>query len=240
MLSRHSRFPRLRSLAVIPAILAVTLVCWNARAAEQAESSVALPEGYAANYVIAEETASPDQKFAVIVPKDDPEEMSPVGKNYLVALQPFAILGTLDTESPHFIGKNHGGISAEWSNNSSVALVTLASKWGPGDVFLLELKDGKLSRTTNLLAKAHDLLLPDYQKTKPKPERYNDYFDFIFAGEDPVCRLEGSQRVQIDGTATNDPKGVADRRWNARIAGTWDIAQGRFTHHKITPSRRRR
>jgi len=69
-------------------------------------------------------------------------------------------------------------------------LITLDGKWGPHDIFLVELRDGKLSRMTNILAKAHDLLLPDYRKTKA--ERYNEYFDFIFESEDnPICRLDG-------------------------------------------------
>lgn len=150
-----------------------------------------LPEEYAKAYVVASDTISPDERFAVIIPKGDPEEMSPAGKNYFVALQPFAIIAALDTKWPDFVGRNHGGIGVEWSRDRSVALVTLASKWGPGDICLLELHDGKLTRTTKLLAKLHNLLLPDFRKAKPKPDAYNGFFDFIFEAEDPVCTLEG-------------------------------------------------
>jgi hypothetical protein len=208
--------------------------CAGVRAAEESDLSAGLPSEYAKHYVIASATLSPDKNFAVIVPKEDPDEMSPKGKDYLVALNPFAILGALDTEWPYFRGESHGGINAEWSKDSSVALVTLDSKWGPGDVFLLELRGGKLARMTNLLATVHDLLLPDYRKAKPKPEPYNDLFDFIFEAEDPICRLEGTERVKVDGHATTDPKGVAERRWNAHVIATWDIAQGRFIEQKIT------
>jgi hypothetical protein len=191
--------------------------------------------------VIASETISPDEKLAVIIPKDDPDEF-PEGKNHLVALEPFAILGALETERPHFVGRNHGGISAEWSKDSSVALITLESKWGPGDIFLVETRGGKLSRVTNVLAKARDLLLPNYRNAKPKPEPFNDSTDFIFESEEdkPVCRLDGTRRVVVDADATTDPKGVADRPWRAHLAAAWDIAQGKFTAHKITRSRRRR
>ena len=79
-------------------------------------------------------------------------------------------------------------MNADWSDDGSVALITQDGKWGPHDIFLVEFKNGKLSRTTNLLAKAHDLLLPDY--CKAKAERYNEYFDFIFESEDnPICKL---------------------------------------------------
>ena len=225
----------------VVAVFGVAVAAASLPAAEEEESSAELPAEYAARYVVASETVSPDEKLAIIVPKDDPEEF-PEGKNYVVALQPFAVLGALETRWPQFIGRNHGGISAEWSKDSSVALVTLESKWGPGDIFLIETRDGKLSRVTNMLAKARELLLPNYRSAKPKPEPYNDLFDFIFESEEdkPVCRLEGTRRVIVDAHATTDPKGVADRPWRAHLAATWDIAQGKFTEQRITRPRRSR
>ena len=82
---------------------------------------------------------------------------------------------------------------------------------GPDDLVLLEFRDGKLARTTNVLTKAHDLLLPDYRKSKAEP--YNDNFDFIFDDEEgPVFKLDGAHRVVIDGDAVTDPKGISKHR----------------------------
>ncbi len=104
---------------------------------------------------------------------------------------------------------------------------------GPHDVFLLEFRDGKPARTTNILAKAHDLVLPDYRKSKAEP--YNDIFDFIFDGEDgPVFKLHGTNRVIVDGDAMTDPKGISEHRWSAHLKAAWDVAQGKFTSQKIT------
>jgi hypothetical protein len=136
------------------------------------DSSAGLPEDYAKNYLIATSTISPDKKLAVIYPTLEAEEAADDAnhservKDYVVALQPFTVLGELQTKYPYFQNQNHGGINAEWSHDSSVALITLDGKWGPHDVFLLEFRDGKLTRTTNILAKAHDLLLPSYRKSK--------------------------------------------------------------------------
>ena len=144
------------------------LVSWAAFGSEpETDSSADLPEAYGNNYLVAASTLSPDKRLAVIYPKRDPEEF-PKGKDYIVSLQPFAVLGSLDTKWPYFYHENHAGISAEWSSDSSIALVTIDSKWGPGDIFLLEFADGKLKRATNLLAKIHALLLPDYRKVKPR------------------------------------------------------------------------
>jgi hypothetical protein len=107
---------------------------------------------------------------------------------------------------------------------------------GPGDIFLLEFRGEKLERMTNLLAKSHELLLPDYRKAKLEP--YNDNFDFVFEEESesaPTCRLDGTKFVRVDAKATTDPKHLpGTRAWDARFRATWDISQGKFTSKKVT------
>jgi hypothetical protein len=239
----------MRLFFVLIAIVACAIGCrFSVFAADQEpetageDSSAGLPEQYAKDYLIAGSTISPDKKFAVIYPTLEAEEAAenanhPEGiKNYVVALQPFTIVGELQTKYPYFQNQSNGGIGADWSDDSSVALVTLDGKWGPHAVFLLEFHDGKLARTTNVLAKAHDLLLPAYRKSKAEP--YNDIFDFIFDGEDgPVFKLDGANRVIIDGDATTDPKGISEHRWSAQLKAIWNIAQAKFTEQKITRSR---
>jgi hypothetical protein len=200
------------------------------------DTSTGLPAKYAKDYLVASSTTLPNKEFAVINPTLEAEEAAEAAnhiKDYVVALQPFTILGELQTKYPYFQNESHGGLDAEWSDDSSVALITLDGKWGPHDVFLLEFRDGKLARTTNVLAKAHDLLLPGYRKSKAEP--YNDNFDFIFDDEDgAVFKLDGANRVVIDGEATTDPKGLSDHRWSAQLKAVWDVSQGKFTSQKIT------
>ena len=200
------------------------------------DSSAGLPGQYAKDYLIARSTISPDKKFAVIYPTSEAEEAAENAnhpervKDYIVALQPFTVLGELRTKYPYFQNQNHGRISADWSADSSVAVITLHGKWGPREVFLLEFRDGKLARTTNILAKARDLLLPHYRKARAGP--YNDYFDFIFdADEGTIFKLDGTDRVAIDGVATNNPK---DRGWRAHLNASWNIAEAKFTSQKVT------
>jgi uncharacterized protein YecT (DUF1311 family) len=197
------------------------------------DSSTGLPDAYAKDNLIARSTISPDKKFAVMYPASEPEGSSDLG-DYIISLKPFAVLGRLNTKGPYFKNQNHGDLSAVWSDDSSVVLVTLGIKWGPGDIFLVELKDGKVTRTTNLLAKIHDLLLPDYRKAKAA--QYNDYYDFIFESENnPVCQLDDSRQVRINALATTDPKGGGNERvWDGRLKATWDIAQAKFISQKVT------
>ena len=236
----------MRSFPILVVIVAwVISCCFSVTAAQEEseaageDSSAGLPEQYAKNYLIAGGTVSPNKKFAVIYPTLKAEEAADDAnhpervKDFVVALEPFTVLSELQTKYPYFQNQNHGGISAEWSDDSSIALVTLDGKWGPHDVFVLEFRDGKLTRTTNILAKAHDLLVPDYLKSKAEP--YNDNFDFIFDDEDgPVFKLDGANRVVIDGDAVTDPKGISDKRWSAQLKAVWNVAQAKFTEQKIT------
>lgn len=203
------------------------------------DSSMGLPESYAKDYLLAANTMSPDKKFAVIYPRfeiADRDDRSKL-KNYFVRLEPFAIIDELDTAEPYFQNQSNGGISTEWSTDRSVALITWEGKWGPRDVLLLELRDAKVSRTTQLLGKVRELLLPNYRNAKPKPEPYNDTMGFIFT--DVSATLDGTKLVKIGATATTSPNGMVSPVWKGEVEATWDIAQAKFTAQQISGSVRK-
>src|SRR5438270_6587439 len=106
---------------------------WAASEAGE-DSAAGLPPNYAKNYLVAKSTMSPDKKFAVIYPTLDFSE-SKEAKDMLVGLEPFTVLTALPTADLYFQNRSNGGISAQWSKDGTVALITLDSKWGPGDVF---------------------------------------------------------------------------------------------------------
>jgi hypothetical protein len=84
------------------------------------------------------------------------------------------VLATLPTDEPYFQNQSHGGVGAEWAGDGSSALITFDGKWGPRDVFLVELADDKVKRITNMLEKLRELVRPKFRAVKPKPEPYND------------------------------------------------------------------
>jgi hypothetical protein len=120
--------------------------------------------------------------------------------------------------------------------DGSAVLVTIDSRWGPGDIFLCEIHDGKLSRSTNLLKKVHDLLVPDFKKARVGP--YNDNFDFVFETEDndhPMCEFADPTHVRIQATATTEPKGTAgNKAWDGSVEAIWDIPNAKFASQKVT------
>jgi hypothetical protein len=229
-----------KSLIVTVAI-GLTLTIGAVFAAEESEedSAAGLPAAYAKNYLVARSTMSPDKKFAVIYPTLDFSE-SKEAADMVVALKPFSVLAKLPAADLYFQNRSNSGIRADWAKDGSVALIILDSKWGPGDVFVVELADGKVKRVTNLDEKLRQLVSPMYKSAKKKPESYNDTYDFIFEqGDTTPCALGGNKVVKFDLIATNDPKGISDRPWSVQVKAEWDIAEAKFVSQKITPEKRR-
>jgi streptogramin lyase len=193
-------------------------------AESETDSSAGLPAKYAKNYLIARSTISPNKKFAVIYPTDDYYQSADNAKDYLVTLQPFSILGALQAEEPYFQHQSHGGISAEWSDDSSVALITLDGKWGPHNVFLVEFHNGKPSRMTNILRKARDLLPP------------NDRKAIFIEDEDTTFQLDGTGRVVINANVQTSPNdlGLSPDAWNGHVEAAWDVKQAKFTSKEVS------
>jgi streptogramin lyase len=193
-------------------------------AESETDSSAGLPEKYTKNYLIARSTISPNKKFAVIYPTDDYYQSADNAKDYVVTLQPFSILGALQAEEPYFEHQSHGGISAEWSDDSSVALITLDGKWGPRDVFLVEFHSGKPSRMTNILRKARDLLPANGRKA------------LFIEDEDTTFQLDGISRVVINGSVQTSPNdlGLSPDAWNGHVKATWDVKHAKFTSNAVS------
>ena len=190
----------------------------------ETDSSTGLPAKYAKNYLIARSTISPDKKFAVIYPTDDYYQSSDNAKDYVVTLQPFSILGALQAEEPYFQHQSNGGISAEWSDDSSVALITLDGKWGPHDVFLVEFHKGKPSRMTNILRKARDLLPPNGRKA------------IFIEDEDTTFQLDGTSRVVINASVQSSPNdlGLSPDAWNGHVEAAWDVKHAKFISKEVS------
>jgi hypothetical protein len=160
------------------------------------DSAAGLPGEYGKHYLVAKATMSPDEKFAVIYPTLEFSE-SKEAKNFLVALKPFKVLATLPTDELYFQDQSHGGVGADWSSNGSSVLITFDGKWGPRDVFLVDLADDKVKRITNMLEKLRELLRPKFRTAKPRSKAYNDGYEFIFEEEEGgACTFEGSRLVK--------------------------------------------
>jgi hypothetical protein len=194
------------------------------------------PDLFHLHYILPKDTISPDGKYGVIFPDRMLGEMQNDSlHDFVVSLDPSQILAELKSDSPEFEGKSNGGYEIKWAQDSSVALITFEARWGPGEFFVIELRDGRVSRTTDLDSEVHQLLQSEYQKSAKKGS--NDSADgerigFIFGtqtSDPPNCELEKPMSVRIEAFVTVDPKGQA-----ARFDAIWDIRKAAFSQHHVT------
>jgi hypothetical protein len=103
-------------------------------------------------YRLRDEDVSPDGRFGVI--HADADTIAPAkARNYLVALGPFRILGESKGAVYHQPNDGHGAIVVEWAKDNTAALVMVGHKWGTIGATLFELKEGRVTRRTDLYAK---------------------------------------------------------------------------------------
>jgi hypothetical protein len=187
--------------------------------------STGLPSQYAKNYLIAASTLSLDKKFAVIYPRED-EETFPKGKNYVVSLRPFAIVGLVSPELLYFQHESNAEIAATWSNDNSVAVVSRDARWGPSEVILLELGGGKVTRATDFVPKLAKLLRPAYRKSRPDAPPWE--LTFV----DVTATIEGARQITIDAEAHSSVGYTEHPVWVGHLKATWNIGQTRFISEK--------
>ena len=238
-------FPSLRApkLCLLAGLLLLAGDLYNARGFDDTTARVPFhgpdvhpgyPDAFQLHYVLPKDTISPNGKFGLIFPGRALGETENDSVNdFVVSLEPSEILTRLDTAYPEFEGKSNGGYEIEWSPDSSVALLTLEARWGPGEFFLIEFQEEKVGRITNLDKKIQQLLEPDFRKAKVDP--FNDSTKFIYEypeSQAPFCKLEKSNLVRIDAFVTNDPHGY--NPWRARLRAVWDIRNAKFTEQHVS------
>lgn len=206
------------------------------RAAENSELPADAPENLRKNYVVAAGSVSPEGKYAAILPKGEYfVENEREAKNYLIELAPFRLLGAIATKRPTFTGQSHGGLSVLWRTDASAAIVTLQSKWGPGEIYVCLMAEGKIAQQIDLGAKVRALLLPALQRSKAVP--FNDAYVFILESEYEPVTFSTTGTVIIDIVGNTNPKATPNTRsWKARLRAEFDPASGKFLRQKIDRS----
>ncbi|MGC1321032.1 MAG: hypothetical protein WA849_02515 [Candidatus Udaeobacter sp.] len=194
------------------------------------------PDAFAFGYKLANDSISPDDKYGVIY-ADSTLIVDEVMRNFLVALKPFRILALADAYNYY----NREGMTVEWTKDSSAVFVQVEGKWGPLGFTLFEMRDGRVTRQTNLYAEIVRLLEPGYQKAKVEP--WNDLKHFNFdrgeksEGEGAHLESDG-RRIRFSVDATNNPKPMSPpiKTWHGHFEGTWSIPEARWVTHKVTNS----
>ena len=186
-----------------------------------------MPRGY----LLRDEDTSPDKRFGVIYA--DAEVTDPAkARNFLVALDPFRILA----ENKGFAYFKEPGdpraIAIEWTENTSAALVMVGEKWGTISATLFELKDGRVTRRTDLMAEVTKLLAAKFPKGKVKP--YNDHLLFRIDGEDQWDFGKDGKQVEIHVSANTAPNLSPGLQWAGTLKGFWSVPEAKWLQQTTT------
>lgn len=230
--------------AAIGVTLAILAMAFDPARAQQDETNVkssseaviaesharrGLPDAFALAYELDADSISPDGRFGVIVPNAKSGfENAEIARDFLVALKPFQILA--GNKGSYYRGAN--GMAVDWTRDSSAALVTLAGRWGTISATLFELRDGRVTRCTNLLAEVDKQVAPRFPKGKVQPYSGNQLFSpettdswsFSDNGKQVLIELDGN-------TAPNSAPGL---QWQVSFKGTWSVPEARWIEKKIT------
>ena len=199
------------------------------------------PDAFAFGYQVADDSLSPDGKYGVIYADATWIDES-IASNFLVALNPFRILAVNEGAAYYtYNAHSRRQIEVEWVKDNSAVLVGVYGKWGLLGLNLFELRDGHVTRRTNLFAEIERLLDSRFPRTKVEP--YNDTRRFIFdrgqSEKEHEWHFEGDdQHVHIYVFGTNNPKPMEPpiKTWSGRLDAVWNIREGRWLTKKVRTS----
>jgi hypothetical protein len=188
------------------------------------------PAEYREDYLLAPSSISPNKELALIYPKEgdefptQPERRT--ADNYLVALDPFRILGSLPIA--YFENINYKGLSVNWAKDSSAAVIVNQGKWSPRCVIAFEVKDGHIVHQRELSQAVSDFLHVDYDKCQPE-----DFMEIALSGS---WKLNDKNQVLVKCVSDSNGKGILGKKsWRARFEGIWSVVAEKWLQKKVTP-----
>jgi len=226
-------------LVVISALASISLQPKTGIGAQDSEHSDFTGEGqelpadapaeYREDYLMAP-SISPNKKLALIYPKEGDEfptgQESGTADNYLVALDPFRILGALPVA--YFENINHKGLSVNWAKDSSAAVIVNQGKWSPRCVIAFEVKEGQIAHQRELSQAVSDFLQVDYNNCAP-----DDFMEIALSGS---WKLNPKNQVIVKCVSDSNGKGISGKKsWRARFEGLWSVAKEKWLQKRVTP-----
>ena len=188
------------------------------------------PTEYREDYLLAPSSNSPNKKLALIYPKEGDEfptrPESGTADNYLVALDPFRIVGPLPVG--YFEEINYKGLSVNWAKDSSAAVIVSQGKWSPRCVIAFEVKEGQIVHQRELSQTVSDFLQVDYDKCAP-----DDFMEIALSGS---WKLNAKNQVIVKCVSNSNGKGIPGKKsWRARFEGIWSVADEKWLQKRVTP-----
>lgn len=174
------------------------------------------------DYIVQENSKSPDGHYAIIIQSREAAEEQDTNESdvYLADVKAHTTLGKIDNVD-YFENQNHAGLEAFWAPDSSYCVVENDGRYGAGTISILEIKDSHFAQT-EIDERIQNWLDGAMKKQSHDKEMSGDVSPHFRPGND--------RRVRVRATSQNNPKQFDDvKTYYALFQGTYDLASKRWT-----------
>ncbi|OLD90463.1 MAG: hypothetical protein AUG81_02540 [Verrucomicrobia bacterium 13_1_20CM_4_54_11] len=191
---------------------------------------IAAPGDWPKDYVVKENSESPDGHYAVLVQSMDAatgQEENESGV-YLADVKSNTTMGNID-KVDYFEHQNHRGLEVFWAPDSSYCVVENDGRYGADTISILEIKDSTFVQTE--IGERIQKSLDGAMKKQVHDSETSGYVS-------PFFRLGTDRKVRVRALSENNPKQFDNvRTYYALFQGTYDVAAKKWTvidAHSIT------
>jgi len=201
----------------------------SASPASEKKSYSEVPKGYE----VGEQTISPDGRFALVYPMQDPDTLEVAQlPNLLVRLKPYKVLLEIDESVP--LGR-HGAPAAEWNGNKFVA-VWRQMKWGDEDLVVYQIANDKIKRAEKIWPEVVKYFDRDFhQRFLKKYPKESDSYTFVADNSDVKSFEFKDHKLLLNISAENKPNLAPGPVWSAELYAVWDLDKAKFDKVDFKP-----
>ncbi len=201
----------------------------SASPASEKKSYSEIPKGYE----VGEQTISPDGRFALVYPMQDPDTLEVAQlPNLLVRLKPYKVLLEIDESVP--LGRR-GAPAAEWNGNEFVA-VWRQMKWGDEDLVVYQIANDKIKRAEKIWPQVIKYFDCDFhQRFLKKYPKESDSYTFVADNSDVKSFEFKDHKLLLHISAENKPNLAPGPVWSAELYAVWDLDKAKFDKVDFKP-----
>jgi uncharacterized protein YecT (DUF1311 family) len=195
-----------------------------------ATSGIAAADDWPPNYIIHENSESPDGRYAVLVQSQDAALAEDDNESavYLADTKAHATLGEIN-KVDYFEHQNHQGLEVFWAPDSSFCVVENDGRYGADTISILEIRDSSFVQTE--IGERIQKSLDGAMKKQVHNSEMSGYVS-------PYFRLGTDRKVRVRALSENNPKQFDNvKTYYALFQGTFDLVTRKWTvtdAHSIT------
>jgi uncharacterized protein YecT (DUF1311 family) len=174
------------------------------------------------NYIVEENSASPDGRYAVLVQSQDAALAEDDNESavYLADTKAHATLGEIG-KVDYFEHQNHRGLEVFWAPDSSFCVVENDGRYGADTISILEIRDSSFVQTE--IGERIQKSLDGAMKKQAHGSEMSGYVS-------PYFRLGTDRKVRVRALSENNPKQFDNvKTYYALFQGTYDLAAKKWT-----------